>query len=536
MPKISLEVTFEMESAFHFGGGKGAGSNTALILRDDKDHAYLPGSAVKGKVRYYVQMFCSEGDVNILFGEPGNSQGLLSFSDFTSDSDTLQTERRAGNKINPYTRTAEDNMLFTIEAERVDTLIGTVRGNISEDQLNILKGSLKMITHIGGNTSRGLGVVKNVVVRDTIVDENVGDSTDEKDILSGRYKVDITPRAPLFFGKHTSKNNFRDTLDYIPGETFRAATAKAITGKFGQKDNSLDVDKLSISAFSPIGAIPTPLTAKQCKYQKAHKVIDTLAQLLHDEHTKGEPTDFRCPDCGGEMERPSAWLTTEGYSKFELDKRISTHSAIDSFRGVAADGQLFSRRYISPSDDLKFTGYIAVKAELKKYKRLQIGALQSAGYGRVCVEYLPEPISDDIAIREIKERIVAFNELLPERANAYYIPILVLSDVLIPEGISKWEKLFPKFTLYKIIASTRQVRRVYTGDDESRSHYDFRLQLNMGSIFVLKEKELTDDVLKRLIKLERSIELEGSADKLCAFQALRIADEFHTKRGKCHER
>jgi CRISPR/Cas system CSM-associated protein Csm3 (group 7 of RAMP superfamily) len=518
---VCLKVTFKMEGSFHYGGGKGAGMNTSLILLDGNANAYLSGSAVKGKLRHYVEMFCGAEEALTLFGEPGNAQGTLTFSNFTANpiSGVQDTELRTGSAIDRYRRTAKDESLFTIESARVHTLTGTISGNITDEQEKILKGSLDFITSIGGGTSRGLGWVK-VNVKEIPISEDVLKKE------SGRYKVTISPESPLFVGKHTSQNNFRDTLEYIPGETFRAALAKAITGEFGQTDVlGLSPDELKIGAFRPTGAIPSPLTARQCKYDNEHPVIDTLAYLL-----RKESTPLSCPVCKGRIDHAPDWIDAEHYSALDFGayKQITTHSEIDRYRGIVKDGRLFSRRHISP-DGVQFVGYIDAKGSLPHYKSLQIGALQSVGYGKVSVQYVPEQFGD--THETIRKRIEDFNMLIPGR-NGYYIPVLVLSNALLPQDFTKWDDLFSGFKLDRTIAKTRRWRGVYTGKHagkapEGKQHYYYRLQLQAGSVFVLTAPELDDDLLKRLTELAcNGIELAQGT-----YAEISIANNFHSYQG-----
>ena len=219
-----VEICFDLtiHSAFFIGSGLGiAGIVDKACMKDADGFIYIPGSSIKGKVRYYCKQLLQQPQFNTsveicetlnnpevcksdnsclickLFGS-NYTEGALHFYDaqlkeeFRSvwEKENLkknpidmkyQTNLRTNNKINRYTRTTEKGHLFTTEyGEKGFVFDGKIIGYfdmvICEDsvhktplELFLLMSGLRLVNNIGGQKSRGMGNCQ-VDIRTIIID------------------------------------------------------------------------------------------------------------------------------------------------------------------------------------------------------------------------------------------------------------------------------------------------------------------------------------------------------------------------------
>ena len=205
--KIEFELLITPLSQFHIGTGFGVGRFIdRATIKDKLGAIYIPGSTIKGKAKYYGRQmansfgsnYCTEekpckGDhpciVCRTFGSPLH-QGKFFFSDATLPKEIIKSlteeneensaislrsflNTRTGTKIDRRFGTVEEDHLFTTETGMRGitltakihgmgndfTLQDTGKGKLPEELMLLLK-SLSLITHLGGDASRGLGYVR----------------------------------------------------------------------------------------------------------------------------------------------------------------------------------------------------------------------------------------------------------------------------------------------------------------------------------------------------------------------------------------
>lgn len=202
--EIWIDFTLQTVTPYHIGSGFRAGGilDNGLVKEGD-GLPYIPASSIKGRLRYFAKQLCSIIDVAgdtaqalcntaerrhycypadkvrasglspclicRLFGSPAFPGSLL-FQDATlallKDNQDLLTSERAGVMINRTTRTAKTGHLFFTETG-IDGLLfsSQIEGEVvildenesPPKELTILVSALKMLDHIGGQRSRGLG-------------------------------------------------------------------------------------------------------------------------------------------------------------------------------------------------------------------------------------------------------------------------------------------------------------------------------------------------------------------------------------------
>ncbi|TFH44231.1 MAG: hypothetical protein E4G94_03915 [ANME-2 cluster archaeon] len=200
---IEFELFITPLSQFHIGTGFGMGTFIDKTTAKNKSGTiYIPGSTIKGKAKFFGRQIsmslgvdCCRDDrpckgqpctICKTFGSPLH-QGKFFFSDANiskSFSSTIKEKEqinpaismrlflntRTGTKIDRRTGTVQEDHLFTTESGiKGITLTSKIYGrgnftffdkNIIPLELRLLIDSMKLITHLGGDSSRGLGRVK----------------------------------------------------------------------------------------------------------------------------------------------------------------------------------------------------------------------------------------------------------------------------------------------------------------------------------------------------------------------------------------
>lgn len=202
--KVDLQLRLELLTPLHIGTGYGlAGYIDARTLTDYEGYPYIPGSSLKGRLRYYLQRLQStlgrgQGKpdplVN-LFGKEDKVGGLF-FTDLRLDEawanlvqrlrsrtdretpvEGLLTQRQTNVMLSRLRGVAVEQRLFTVETVpphlRFD---GRIRGHLGDRgrtvsingghyprDLALLVAASRALTHLGGRKSRGLGRCRLII-------------------------------------------------------------------------------------------------------------------------------------------------------------------------------------------------------------------------------------------------------------------------------------------------------------------------------------------------------------------------------------
>jgi len=205
MNQIEIQFDLITKSAFYIGSGMGiAGVVDNACLKDMDGFVYVPGSSIKGKLRYFckqlLQMLSFKTSIPVcgtlgrpeicmsdtclickLFGS-SYTEGAFHFSDARLKNEFIatlqkqtpldmgyQSSLRTNNKINRYTKNAEPGHLFTTEVgERELILNGKIHGyfegiqcEVSDNpiplEVILILSGLHLLNSLGGQKSRGLG-------------------------------------------------------------------------------------------------------------------------------------------------------------------------------------------------------------------------------------------------------------------------------------------------------------------------------------------------------------------------------------------
>lgn len=180
--KVNIKICIDFYNELFIGGGKGNSDIDLYVLKDVNGMPYIPGSTLKGKLRYMTTLVnnifkqnnnsCKRNEgkrcnclVCDLFGDKDNKKGKLNFSNLSLNSDSSEDliHIRNGIAVNRYLGTVYDKSFFKFESiqNRNNYFKGEINGYLSEDnykkQLLLLFLGFSLIETFGGFQSRGLG-------------------------------------------------------------------------------------------------------------------------------------------------------------------------------------------------------------------------------------------------------------------------------------------------------------------------------------------------------------------------------------------
>jgi CRISPR/Cas system CSM-associated protein Csm3 (group 7 of RAMP superfamily) len=197
---VQIDYSIKVRSPFHIGSGYSRGLTDRAILKDSRDMLYIPGSVIKGNVRYIAENFadhfgishcvtheltslkCIGNDPCIIcriFGNTKNEGGLYFDNATISSADesifsgikSLQTQERTRAMINRRFNIAEHGALFVTEYGEKDIVfhsgisgvINDITPQYHEDlnyEVALLLASLASLERLGGDRSCGNGWVE----------------------------------------------------------------------------------------------------------------------------------------------------------------------------------------------------------------------------------------------------------------------------------------------------------------------------------------------------------------------------------------
>ncbi|QGT99793.1 hypothetical protein SYNTR_1200 [Candidatus Syntrophocurvum alkaliphilum] len=191
--KVELEARFD--SAYSISSGTGlAGIMDSYVLRDARNIPFVPGTTIKGRMRYNTTIMARALDIEVCnndvngnepckncivcayFGAAGNTYpGALYFDNLYPVLDNMSESYiaslmmpRRGVTIERQRGVAGNKLLFNQEVFSPSEAIafaGSFEGSLRlntvsiDQQINLLRLSIEHIRTLGGNQTRGLGWV-----------------------------------------------------------------------------------------------------------------------------------------------------------------------------------------------------------------------------------------------------------------------------------------------------------------------------------------------------------------------------------------
>lgn len=181
--KIKIDVNISFYNEYFIGGGKGTSQIGNYVLKDINGLSYIPGTSLKGKLRYNVTSIYNsikEHKCNFyndsqepcgciicdMFGEKNNLKGSLYYSNLNRSSENKNElfSVRSGIQVNRYMKVTKDLSFFLTQtageagtANYEGKIQGYLNENTYKEQLVFLYTAFYLTNTIGGNQSRGLG-------------------------------------------------------------------------------------------------------------------------------------------------------------------------------------------------------------------------------------------------------------------------------------------------------------------------------------------------------------------------------------------
>lgn len=202
---VDLRLTVLLDSPLHIGVGYGhAGFLDAVMTTDAQGHPYIPGSSLKGRLRYYMAQIQpvlapEEQMVTTLFGSKEEAGHLVfdncaltpEWAELVQDSlkSDLRTalarthaqvvsQRQTNVMLSRLRGIALERRLFSAESAPAHlSFRGHIHGQVNGDttkagypvHLCLLVAAIRACAHLGGRKSRGLGRCK-VEIDDLVLD------------------------------------------------------------------------------------------------------------------------------------------------------------------------------------------------------------------------------------------------------------------------------------------------------------------------------------------------------------------------------
>ncbi len=385
-----------------------------------------------------------------LFGAPGN-EGKLRFYDALPAADLnslfVKTDQERGDTptglgygirngvaISRKRKAAEEKMLYNEEtiAPFIPGLIfeSVIISNqeLTAEEYKYLCAAVTLLTAIGRGKSKGLGSVKASLHQCM---KNEHDKEPDVTVSSNQHPVslvlDLIPLENMVLGNIKAKDNFFDSLDYVPGSQVRGAIAglfgKELRSEAGKNDfkNSFFHEPALFSDFYPttesVPSKPIPLSLRTCKYlpglkrdpgDESHGARDilisaTLVKIMRDEGLNVALND-RCmvKDCHAPLKNIFGYYTTPLASIAKVMRvpgQVVTKTAINRKRWQSLEGKLYTYQLMDVNLELPenrrphFMGIVSkVSPPLASFinninnETLFLGAARSRGYGAVKIK------------------------------------------------------------------------------------------------------------------------------------------------------
>ncbi|MBI4652488.1 hypothetical protein HY745_14670 [Candidatus Desantisbacteria bacterium] len=353
------------------------------------------------------------------------------------------------------------------------------------------------------------------------------------------FGIKIELRSPLLIAEHSTKNNFFEGRDDIPGSVIKRAIADYLLLELGKQPGDWINEKLVnapkgeeyseiIKEFSsvlirfafPINPdiekierpFPLPITSfayKGWQYSENDVPRDILINDLLDNiyltHIKGNRIEFKCDN-----NSLNGWRTMDDESIFIPQHFIHTRTAINNFTLASEDAKLFSYKAISNMNNNKQQIYIGevifpksepLKNQIKNIlsKVNTIGKASRHGLGKIEIK----EISFEKDNWEV--RLSEFNKII--KNDKFLVPIMLVTEAILLEPFNvqlnsdlkqmyeiTWKKIFGE----NIVLKTFYVNHKLRGIRKSRYGVPPVILTNAGSVFLLEIDKKEQNKIKEI--------------------------------------
>lgn len=497
-----MKVTINFYSNWAIGSGKGGDSKDSIILLDDDGLPFIPGKTLKGLIRdAYLE--CGYTNAIKLFGQEKNidietkdlKEGEIRFNSAHLHPDFKNLPKEVRSKLfSTKTSTrldankqATDNSLrkneVTIPLQLSTTIL--VKKDNSElvgDDYNNIENALKMLKIMGEKRHRGLG--RCLIT--TEKEENSNTANDANDSISNKTTVQktihfkCTVTEPLVLVKKAKTDQNIESLDYIPGNTFRGIVAGSIAN--GNKKEFNDIIFKNTVQFGDahlfINGKPSLKTPFSFYYDK-NKTDDDALYNFH----KLKPKDWI--DKKLKLQKMGYLIETENGI---VIKKIKYGNRIKSTRNRAKRSSeksgMFSYHYIAKGQNFEFevssknTKYLNKIITILDGKTKYFGKSKSAEFGgAIKINFISETATSATETIQKGTYLYAKSNLCFLNQYGEFTTTPSAEQLTGDKNaVIDWEKSQVKF-------------RTFSPYNFYRKNHDFeRLIIEKGSVFVFKEE------------------------------------------------
>lgn len=388
--RIVVEGQLVLETPAHFGSGDEAGSLLPLILDEVSGKPLLTGASIAGALRSYLWKLengyatdqTRNGLATRLFGGIREDDEGAQSSLITDDAygENGQVELRDGVKINPQSRTAEKDKLYTFMVWAAGVTFGlrfelliaekqqTAEAELRQGLANALNGLQKGEITLGARKHRGFG-------RITVAAWHVREfDLKQPDDLVGWVKDGGKALAAV----PGAGNIGKDIFELLKAKRLKEDKREkfSLTATFGVKSSLL------IRADSPVvemghlysngkpvlsgTSLAGVIRARALKIAQTLKITDATSLIDNMFGVYGDNRNQKTSD----EKRIASRVVIEEHEiqGGELERWVQSRVAIDRFTGGALDTALFDQQP-------HFGGIVQIKLELRNPANREIGLL-----------------------------------------------------------------------------------------------------------------------------------------------------------------
>ncbi|WP_437942744.1 RAMP superfamily CRISPR-associated protein [Sorangium sp. So ce341] len=454
------------------------------------------------------------------------------------DEGAIAWRTRHGVAIDRRRRSASNQRLFR-RAVPEEGLTYRARGRLigtDEQVRRDFEAAVAATTHIGAGKSGGLARVEMKL-------QWVSSEVAPRPVPPGsEIELSIVLRTPASIGVPLAAGNFRDTRLDIPGSALRGAIGFALA-EILEDPNEPDFQALvaedeggaifdflyPVDGFDSAGiAGPWPLTARQCKADPSHGVVDTLLDRIAVDTVRTPAEAARvaqhivetCPvaGCGHVLRSARGSRRASGPPR----TRLTTRVAMDRQRASARDKMLFSHAQIERG--AQFVGRIRNIREASRehlgralQRPLSVGRARAMGWGAIDIVQVtaPAPIASvtergDMFDRALARRLEEELGLAGDRVGRL-IAFTLLSPLLPPSGDDGRAALGSALgcaVRWPVVARRFDIER---GWDQRTGPRDVARAVQAGAVFVAELVEASH--WRELSAVLARIESQGVGDR-----------------------
>ncbi len=501
-----MKLIFNFYSDWAIGSGKGGNGYDSIILQDDDHLPFIPGKTIKGLLREAFEELYGKDVAIELFGHKKSDDtktedltgGTLHFNSAYLPKAYKQLPESAKNMLfrsRTATRLDDDKQAVDHSLRKNQVTIPLVleasvlqkdyNEELSDDDFKKIENAAKMLKILGEKRHRGLGRVKVTAEKFALSKDTI--SSKESDSNTIRFKCTVT--EPLILVKKGKTGQNTDSLEYIPGNTFRGIVARQIadgvskefndvifngTVKFGDAHLIID-NKRSYKA--PFSFYYDKNSDKKIFYN-FHKIVDDN-EYWTDKKLKLQKQGFISVDNEGKIK-----LQKTAYASRMKSSRSYTNRSSEK-------GGLFSFHYIKKGQEFEFEvtstnkEYLNRIIELLDGKTKYFGKSKTAEFGGA-IKIAYEGKGNNGEITNNGNYLYAESNLCFLNEYGEFIATPTPEQLGVTNGAKiDWEKSQVKF-------------RTYAPYNFHRKNWDFeRLIIEKGSVFVFdKEAEFNTEKLQ----------------------------------------